>query len=508
MNGYSSSGIDSKPPKDLTCEKISSGTSAKHTIVGKDLPAEQPPQPTSRKKKYHAYVTSSHEDSDNGNSLNQDSALAEALAATTDVTQNEVERIIDDAIRQMDAKERESEHQEKPASPGQPPSEDRILESKLSSKRKRPEPVEPSHETPSDEMNQLTEARTSGDKESTVGKRVIKRPKLVNKISDAYKVSKPQNDRAQVNTKPNSPRRKVFSPAQHFDGTVSSLPSGTAPSEAGLPESASDAETSPSERRLHKRPSGISTKPRLASRMRLSRQEPARRGSHMNHQDISAPTLPPSSDGMVVEKPKAHESLDTVPEESATAAMDMQGPHPEIAQTTGTEDFVRGRGHGEVSQTLEPEPPMGRAVLEPSPTRSNEAATSPRKPRIAVQLWILEARVPRIAWTQWANASLNAQTVSTIFQAVDQMSQFKHVDTAHVIFQTDEQSWTYTIRKDDADQFEDMKRSITADIRATTRRNRNNNNDFKIFIEPIGGGNVVANETLEEAEDEIIPGLY
>jgi hypothetical protein len=502
MGGYSSSGIDSKPPKDLTSEKISPGTSAKHTMVGKDLPAEQPPQTTSRKKKYHAYVTSSHEDSDNGNSLNQDSALAEALAATTDVTQNEVERIIDDAIRQMDAKEPESQHQEKPVSPGQPPSEDRM------SKRKRPEPVEPSHETPSDEKNQSAEARTSGDKGSTVGERVVKRPKIVNKISDAYKISKPQNDRAQVNSKPNSPRRKVFSPAQHFDSTVSSLASGTAPSEAGLPESASDAETSPSERRLHKRRSGISTKPRLASRMRLSRQESARRGSHMNHQDISAPTLPPSSDGMVVEKPKAHESLDTVPEESATAAMDMQGPHPEVAQMTSTEDFFRGRGHREVSQTLEPEPRIGRAVLEHSPTQSNEAATSPRKPRIAVQLWILEARVPRIAWTQWANASLNAQTVSTIFQAVDQMSQFKHVDTAHVIFQTAEQSWTYTIRKDDPDQFEDMKRSITADIIATTRRNRNNNNDFKIFIEPIGGGNIVADETLEEAEDEIIPGLY
>ncbi|MCJ1365686.1 hypothetical protein MMC16_004811 [Acarospora aff. strigata] len=187
--------------------------------------------------------------------------------------------------------------------------------------------------------------------------------------------------------------------------------------------------------------------------------------------------------------------------------MAKNNPHREVAPATGTESPLRSRGEREMSQTLEPEPLIPKSVLEQSPTQGNVTPSPARKPRIAVQLWILEARVPKVAWTQWTDASLSAQTVTTIFQAVDEVSQFRNVDTAHVRFQTDEQIWTYTIRKDDPDHFEDMKRSITTDIKATTRGNRNNNNDFKIFIEPVGVAETSGDEGMGEVDDEIILGL-
>jgi len=84
-----------------------------------------------------------------------------------------------------------------------------------------------------------------------------------------------------------------------------------------------------------------------------------------------------------------------------------------------------------------------------------------------------------------AYASFSALTVTTIFLAFDWVSQYHHVDTALLRLETDEEIWTYMIRKDDPDQYEDMKRSIIADIRTTMRWNRNNDNYFKIRFEPV-----------------------
>ncbi len=97
-----------------------------------------------------------------------------------------------------------------------------------------------------------------------------------------------------------------------------------------------------------------------------------------------------------------------------------------------------------MSQRLERE----QLVLEQSLIRFNEVATTTREPRIILWLWILEYHTPREAWTQLANANFSALTVTTIFWAFDRVSQYRHVDTALVRLQTDEQSWTYTIRKD------------------------------------------------------------
>lgn len=506
MDGFRSSGIDSKPPKNLTSESAKPNTSTKSTTAGAELPAEQIPPTTSPNRKRHAYVTSDDEESDNINSFNQDSALAEALAASSDVTQGEVESIIEAAIRQMDPKKPEFHRQERRASPGRPSSEDQLLESEQLKKRKQPEPVKVV-ERSSNEKNQPTEPRTSGDTSSAAGERVIKRPKLVNKIKDAYKVTKPKNDQNQTNNKPIKPGVKEFAPSQDLDGSMPSPPTVTALPEAGASSPAADVDCPLGELRHVKRPNGIHTNPHLASRMLLSRRKPVRRSSHLAHQDFRAHTLPPSLDEVVFEKSKASKASDIVERVIATSAKDVQDPHLEATPQTGTENPLRSRDNRQLSQTLEPEPVEGTTIIEQSPTQSNVTSSPVRKPRIAVRLWILAARVPRVAWTQWADASLNAQTVTTIFQTVDEVSQFRNVDTVHVRFETDEQIWTYTIRKDDPHHFEDMKRSITADIKATTRKNRNNNNDFKIYIEPVGVAETSGDESMGDADDEIIPGL-
>ena len=210
-------------------------------MEGADLPAKQTPQTTLSNKRRHAYVTSNNEESDNVDSFNQDSALAEAIAASSDVTQGEVESIIEEAIRQMDPKQPESNPQETRASHGQPPSEGATPKSEQLKKRKQPEPIQVVVETASNDKIQSTEPRPSGDKASTTGERVIKRAKMANKISDAYKVSKPKNDRTQINDKPTRPRPEGFTPAQDPANSKSLLPTSTAPSKAGASNSAADA---------------------------------------------------------------------------------------------------------------------------------------------------------------------------------------------------------------------------------------------------------------------------
>jgi len=507
MDGFRSSGIDSKAPKNLTSESAKPGTSAKPTTACAELPAEKIPLTTSPNRKRHAFVTSDDDESNNINSFNQDSALAEALALSSDVTQGEVESIIEAAIRQMDPKQPEFHRQERRASPGRPSPEDHILESEQLKKRKQPEPVRVVVDRSSNEKNQSTEPGTSGDASSAAGERVIKRPKMVNKIKDAYRVTKPKNDQNQTNNKPINPGVKEVAPSQDLDGSMPSPPAATALPEAGASSPAADVKCPLGERRHLKRPNGIHTNPRLASRMLLSRRKPVRRSSHLTHQDLRAHTLPPSLDEMVLEKAKVPEISDVVERVNAASANEAQDPHMEVA-TTGTEIPLRSRDNRQTSQTLEPEPVIGTTIIEQSPTQSNVTSSPVRKPRIAVRLWILVARVPRVAWTQWADASLNAQTVTTIFQTVDEVSQFRNVDTAHVRFETDEETWKYTIRKDDPHHFEDMKVSVTAVIQATTRKNRNNNKDFKIYIEPVGVAETSGDESMGDADDEIIPGLY
>ena len=502
--GFRSSGIDRKPPKDLTCETTKPTTSAKPMVVNEGLPAEQTPQTTSPNKNRQAYVTTDNEDSDDA-TIQDSKALAEALAASSDVTQGEVECIIEDAIRQMNPSQNDSRPQERPASPDQPPSKGSILKSGRSNKRKHSEPIKFGPGAASHRKFQYsTEARAAGDKAAAGGARLVKRPKLVNTISDAYRVSKPKDAWLQMNNKPATPGHKGFAPAQLSDCTVPQS-TGVAQSEAAALSSTADVQSSSDVTALSKQLQGDHMNTRPAPPMLLSTQSPACKDSHLTQPDIGAKTLPPSRDELLDVRSDGHEISDVV---EPPNAMDTQDPDLEALAAASADNTSRARGDREISQTLEPEAIEEKTAPEKSPAQSNEAATPIRKSRIAVQLWILEARTPRVAWRQWANASLNAQTVTTIFQTVDELSQFRNVDTAHVRFQTDEQVWTYTIRKDDADHFEDMKRSITADIKATNRRNRNNNNDFKIFIEPVAAAETAGDEAMDEAEDEIILGLY
>lgn len=157
---------------------------------------------------------------------------------------------------------------------------------------------------------------------------------------------------------------------------------------------------------------------------------------------------------------------------NTTSDTDVQGPASDASPVTGTKDTLQGRNDRQMSQTLEPEPLVETTAPQQSPTQSNKTVAPTHKPWIIVQLWVLKARAPKVFWRQWAGTSLNTQSVTSIFQMVDELSQFRNVDAAYVRFQTDEQVWTYMIRKDDPDQFEDMKCSITADIKATNCHGR------------------------------------
>lgn len=205
IGSFRSSGIDGKPPKDLNYEPVKPGTSVKPKMMGGDIPSEQPPRTTASNKKQHAYVINNNEKSDSVNIIKQDSVLAEALAVSSDVTQGEVESIIEDAIRQMDSIQLKFHPPGRSTKPDQPHSEDSIHNSEQSNKRKHLEPIEFNHESASDERSQPTETRTSRDKAFTVGERIVKRPKMANKISDAFKVSKPKDDQPQMNNKAMKP---------------------------------------------------------------------------------------------------------------------------------------------------------------------------------------------------------------------------------------------------------------------------------------------------------------
>jgi hypothetical protein len=94
-----------------------------------------------------------------------------------------------------------------------------------------------------------------------------------------------------------------------------------------------------------------------------------------------------------------------------------------------------------------------------------------------------------------------------VFQAVDEPLGF---EVSRQLMSNSRQMNNYghtALKRDDPDHFDDMKRFITATIKAALRKNRNNNRDFMVYIEPIGVEEIPDEETAGEAEDEMIPGL-
>lgn len=175
--------------------------------------------------------------------------------------------------------------------------------------------------------------------------------------------------------------------------------------------------------------------------------------------------------------------------------MNIQGAHVEVVCTN------------EMTPRLEAGQP--RAVPDQS-TISNQETATPTPTRVnpvpPVRQYVLETREPIPTWRHWRNGSFLAQTLFTIFDEVDRISQFCEVDTAHMILEIHDQRWIYTImRDDDPEEFEGLQRSIIADVQGTMRRDRNKNIDFKIYYEPVGA-NPIDNEIVEEVEDVFILG--
>jgi len=498
-------------------------------VAARDTPAQHILGTTSQHDEHHADATSQERTSNSFVTFNQ--GLENATAPNSGMAEREIKDAIESAMLQLNPTQAENDPQEQGVSPTESHCKIVVLKLGQSKKRAHPEQVGQTKETLLDLEAQAMKGDVPRDKAPEPDYRAAKRPKGDNKIECATRASEISKVSAQAKTKVTTPRHEKPESPQVAHPDTSGRPTPDIHRNETEPGFAQVVDKS-SEDRGHLNPTDkIHTDPELMFQAPHLNRTPSKIKACLSH-GVRAHTLPPGLDEIIIANSKTQESSAT-----ASGLRGNKGPRGpsaspkdalhtyvagqrnvisdshlhdlslKIAPADGIIDGLEAHNEREMSQTLEPEPIGERAVPATPPPEGNDPLSPSRRTRVVVQFWILQARVPRMAWKQWADASLSAQTVTTVFQAVDEHSRFRSVKAADVKFQTDEQLWTYSIKEDDPDHFDDMKRFITATIKATLRKNRNNNRDFMVYIEPIGVEETPDEETAGEAEDEMIPGL-
>ena len=383
----------------------------------------------------------------------------------------------------------ELDPQDQPVNSDTPRSKIVKLKPGPSKKRMHPEPIDLTEHPVTVLEAGMTEKESSEYTTSAIRKRVAKKRKVKTTPDSANRANKMDKTHTQANDKSGTLTvEKSVSP--HVSNAAASSPATSTAQPCTGEYSHARAVDGHSDK--------DHTNPLLTSRMPPPKKIRTQ-GRPRSTRSIRAQNLPPILDEAIIKKSKIHEPSALTEHVYVTMATDMQGSTSEIPTVEIKEplDVLQGR---EMSQTIEPDPAVERVMLETSPSQYNEGPTSTRRPPIAVQFWILETRVPKV-WAQWLDTTLSEQSVATMFQAVSERSRIHGFDTAIVRFQTDEQTKPYRIRKNDPDEFERVKQSIAKDSKLAMEKNRNNNSDFNLYIEPIGV------ERTFTGEDEMISGL-
>ncbi|KAI9879189.1 MAG: hypothetical protein M1830_009264 [Pleopsidium flavum] len=522
--------IESKPPKDLSSNATRLNPVKSSKVTAGDTPAQDTSGITSQYNERHADATNQERTANSFVAINH--GLENATTPNSGMEESEIRDAIETAMRQLDPILTEHDSQGQGVSPIEPLcSLLVVLKLGQSKKRAHPEPVSLTQGALIDPETEATDDDVRRDKDTEPDHRASKKPKRDNKDECATRASESSKVAAQARTKVTMPRPEKPKSPQLVQPVTSSRLTPDILRDETMSGFAHLVDISSEHHRYLSPTDKSHTEPDVMFQRPHPTQTPPKIKAYLSH-GVRAHTLPLDLDEFVIVNSKTQESptigsglrgskapqgpsvssrdsshTNVVGQRNVTSDSNVHDSSLKIAPADGIIDSLEAHNDREMSQTLEPEAIGDRAVPATPPPESNDPLSPSRRSRIVVQFWILQARVPKVAWKQWANPSLSAQTVTTVFQAVNEHSQFRNVKAADVKFETDEQLWTYSIREDDPDHFDDMKRFITAKIKATLRKNRNNNKDFVVNIEPIGIDETSDEQTAGVAEDEMISGL-
>ncbi len=141
-------------------------------------------------------------------------------------------------------------------------------------------------------------------------------------------------------------------------------------------------------------------------------------------------------------------------------------------------------------------------VKEPSPSNSSKPPAS-SKPLVGVRFWIIKARLPRLVCEKWMDGKIQGKSLESVMEAVSNVAQSTRIKELRFTLQTADQERTYTIPSDAVNEFEEMKRQFNSDITVAFRKNRNELQDFEIWIEPIDREDCAKDGEAEVEDAEI-----
>ena len=124
-----------------------------------------------------------------------------------------------------------------------------------------------------------------------------------------------------------------------------------------------------------------------------------------------------------------------------------------------------------------------------SPVQKSQLPPASPSPVPVIQFWILASTNPRRVWRQWAGATLNTQSVDSVYEAVMKQSGLSAFNKINMSLQTAEQEWTFDISRQNGEHFVHMKRFIAATVKETMLRSREDDAEmtFCVYLTPVMG---------------------
>ena len=101
-----------------------------------------------------------------------------------------------------------------------------------------------------------------------------------------------------------------------------------------------------------------------------------------------------------------------------------------------------------------------------------------------VNFWILKAYKPFIKWRNWADATLDHETVDSIFDAFSRFTGDQACDTIDVQLQTPREEYTFQIHKEDGARFDAKRASMLRIVKAVSHNEESHSRSVDIYLRP------------------------
>lgn len=187
-----------------------------------------------------------------------------------------------------------------------------------------------------------------------------------------------------------------------------------------------------------------------------------------------------SDEVMVVEPVTKTGASQEVKEIAPTKPTHMQEPRPGSIINIGTPSpEPPSARHRAINQST------GKTDLKFSDPEAN--ATSKKS---SVHFWILQSRQPRMVWELWPSANLGEENLASIFDAVRMYANDYTSDFLKVKLETVQQSFSFRIRRDNAEHFEDMKIFMLEVIKVENQNEGIHDVRPNIWISPLESGHM------------------